>query len=232
VIPDETVERVRESADIVAVIGEYVELKRQGTDYRGPCPFHQGTKRNFSVSPKKMMYYCFVCHESGDVFKFLQKRLGIDWPAAVRMVAEKSGIEVVETNARNPEEKDTREPMWEVNGAAAEYFKRTLWEDDLGRHARAYLEERGISRELAEKVGLGFAPREIGLMRAYLNTLGFEDERLVEVGLLHTPEGSTEPRPRFRDRLICTYSPMTPTMSAVSRTRSMVSSAITRTPRW
>jgi DNA primase len=60
VIPDETVERVRESADIVAVIGEYVELKRQGTDYRGPCPFHQGTHRNFSVSPKKAMYYCFV----------------------------------------------------------------------------------------------------------------------------------------------------------------------------
>ena len=201
-IADETIERVRETADIVGVIGEYVQLKRQGADYRGPCPFHQGTKRNFSVSPKKMMYYCFVCHESGDVFKFLQKRLGIDWPAAVRMVAEKSGIEVVETNARNPEEKDSREPMWEVNGAAAEYFKRTLWEDDLGRHARAYLEERGISRELAEKVGLGFAPREIGLMRAYLNTLGFEDERLVEVGLLHVPEGSTEPRPRFRDRLI------------------------------
>jgi len=90
VIPDETVERVRESADIVAVIGEYVELKRQGTDYRGPCPFHQGTHRNFSVSPKKAMYYCFVCHEGGDVFNFLTKRLGVDWPTAVRMVAEKS----------------------------------------------------------------------------------------------------------------------------------------------
>ncbi len=201
-IADETIERVRETADIVGVIGEYVQLKRLGTDFRGPCPFHQGTKRNFSVSPKKMMYYCFVCHESGDVFKFLQKRLGIDWPAAVRMVAEKSGIEVVETNARHSDEKDTREPLWEVNGAAAEYFRRTLWEDDLGRTARAYLEEREITRELADKVGLGFAPREIGLMRAYLNTLGFEDERLVEVGLLHMPEGTTEPRPRFRDRLI------------------------------
>ena len=201
-IPDETVERVRESADIVGVIGEYVELKRQGADFRGPCPFHQGTDRNFSVSPKKMMYYCFVCHEGGDVFTFLMKRLGVDWPTAVKMVAEKSGIEVVETTSGRSDEKDTREPLWEVNGAAVEYFRQTLWEDDLGRAARAYLEEREISRELAEKVGLGFAPREIGLMRAYLNTLGFDDERLVEVGLLHTPEGSSEPRPRFRDRLI------------------------------
>ncbi len=201
-IPDETVERVRESADIVGVIGEYVQLKRTGSDFRGPCPFHQGTGRNFSVSPKKMMYYCFVCHEGGDVFNYLMKRLGVDWPTAVRMVAEKSGIEIVETQSRRPDEKDAREPMWEVNGAAAEYYRGILWDDDLGAPARAYLEQRGIGRDLAEKIGLGFAPREIGLMRAHMNTLGFDDDRLVEVGLLHTPEGSTEPRPRFRDRLI------------------------------
>jgi DNA primase len=201
-IPDETVERVRESADIVGVIGEYVELKRQGTDYRGPCPFHQGTHRNFSVSPKKAMYYCFVCHEGGDVFNFLTKRLGVDWPTAVRMVAEKSGIEVVETQSRRPEQKDDRDPLWEVNGAAADYFRRMLWEDDLGRDARAYLEEREIPRELADRVGLGFAPREIGLMRTYLSTLGFDDERMTAAGLLVVPEEGTEPRPRFRGRLI------------------------------
>jgi DNA primase len=202
-IPDETVERVRETADIVGVIGEYVELKRQGADYRGPCPFHQGTHRNFSVSPKKQMYYCFVCHEGGDVFNFLTKRLGVDWPTAVKMVAEKSGVEVVETRSRRDTEvKDDREPFWEVNGAAAEYFTRMLWEDDLGQDARAYLVERDVSRELADRVGLGFAPREIGLMRSHLNTLGFDDERLALAGLLVTPEGATEPRPRFRGRLI------------------------------
>ena len=201
-IPDETVERVRESADIVGVIGEYVELKRMGADYRGPCPFHQGTGRNFSVSPKKAMYYCFVCHEGGDVFNYLMKRLGVDWPTAVKMVAEKSGIEVVETQSRRTEERDSREPLWEVNGAAAEYFHRMLFEDDLGEHARAYVEERAVSRDLADKVGLGFAPREIGLMRSHLNTLGFDDERLIEAGLLHKPDAGTEPRPRFRDRLV------------------------------
>jgi DNA primase len=202
VIPDTLIEQIRETADIVGIIGEYVDLKRQGTDYRGPCPFHQGTKRNFSVSPKKSMYYCFVCHESGDVFKFLQKRLGVDWPSAVKMVGEKSGIAVVETTRSKSAEKDSREPLWEVNGAAAEYFRRTLWEDELGKAARAYLEQRGITRELAERVGIGFAPREIGLMRAYLATLGFEDARMIEAGLLLLPEGATEPRPRFRDRLI------------------------------
>ena len=201
-IPDETVERVRESADIVAVIGEYVELKRQGTDYRGPCPFHQGTHRNFSVSPKKAMYYCFVCHEGGDVFNFLTKRLGVDWPTAVKMVAEKSGIEVVETQSRRADQKDDRDPLWEINGVAADYFRRMLWEDDLGRDARAYLEDRGVARELADRVGLGFAPREIGLMRSYLTTLGFDDERMIAAGLVVTPDEGSEPRPRFRGRLM------------------------------
>jgi len=202
VIPDETVERVRESADIVAVIGEYVELKRQGTDYRGPCPFHQGTHRNFSVSPKKAMYYCFVCHEGGDVFNFLTKRLGVDWPTAVKMVAEKSGIEVVETQSRRAEQKDERDPLWEINGVAAEYFRRMLWDDDLGRDARAYLEARGVSRQLAERIGLGFAPREIGLMRGYLTTLGFDEARMIAAGLVVAPDEGAEPRPRFRGRLM------------------------------
>ena len=83
-IPDETIEQVRDSADIVGLIGESVQLKRTGTDYRGPCPFHGGTHRNFTVIPKKGRYYCFVCHESGDVFSWLMKRFGMDYPGAVR----------------------------------------------------------------------------------------------------------------------------------------------------
>ena len=201
-IPDETIERIRETADIVGVIGEYVKLKRQGTDWRGPCPFHQGTKNNFSVSPRIRSYHCFVCGEKGDVFGFLMKRLGVDWPTSLRMVAEKSGIEVIEIDNRRPDAKDDREPLWEANGAAAEFFRKMLWDDELGREARAYVAERGVDRALADKVGLGFAPREIGLMRAFMQSLGFDDARMIEVGLLVAPDEGSEPRPRFRGRLI------------------------------
>ena len=90
-IPDETVDQVRESADLVGLIGEAVELKRTGSDYRGPCPFHGGTHRNFAVIPKKNRYYCFVCHESGDVFSWLMKRFGMDYPTAVREAAPPGG---------------------------------------------------------------------------------------------------------------------------------------------
>jgi len=200
-IPDEVVEQVRDSADIVQIIGDYVALKRVGADFRGPCPFHQGTHRNFSVSPKKNMYFCFVCHEGGDVFHFLQKRLGVDWPAAVKMVGEKSGIEVREVQSRR-EGPDPREPLWEVNATAAVYFQKILWDDPLGEQAREYLAQRDISREVADQFGIGFAPREIGLLRNFMNTLGFDEARLVGAGLLVQGDDGSEPRPRFRGRLM------------------------------
>lgn len=200
-IPDEDVERVRDAADIVQIIGEHVNLRRVGSDWRGPCPFHQGTHRNFSVSPKKRMYYCFVCHAGGDVFNFLQKRLGMDWPSAVRAVADKSGIEIREIESRR-EGPDEREPVWELNATAAEYFQRILWEDEIGAPAREYLAKRNVSREAGMRFGLGFAPREIGLLRGYLNTLGFDDTRLLSAGLLVKREEADEPRPRFRGRLM------------------------------
>ena len=200
-IPDEVIEQVREAADIVAIIGEYVPLKRTGSDFRGPCPFHQGTRRNFSVVPAKHLYHCFVCGESGDVFKFLVKRLGLEWPEAVKLVGEKSGIEVIDTKTRR-EGPDPREPMWELQATAAGYFQKMLWDDSLGAQAREYLAEREVSREVADEFGLGFAPREIGLMRGYMNSLGFDDTRLIEGGLLIAPDGDAEPRPRFRGRLM------------------------------
>jgi len=202
VIPDETVEQVREAADIVQIIGEFVNLKRTGTDYRGPCPFHQGKHRNFSVSPRKKIYYCFVCHEGGDVFHFLQKKLGVQWPEAVKMVGEKSGVEVREVDTRR-EGPDPREPLWEINATASSYFQSMLWEDKTAAPARDYLAKRGIDRETANRFSLGFAPRDRALLRAHFTALGFEDDRLVTAGLFVRPdEQGAEIRPRFRDRLI------------------------------
>jgi DNA primase len=200
-IPQEEIERVRDAADIVQIIGEHVNLRRVGADWRGPCPFHQGTHRNFSVSAKKRMYHCFVCHENGDVFSFLQKRLGMDWPSAIRAVAEKAGVEIREVQTRR-EGPDPREPVWELNATAGEYFQRVLWDEQIGQPARDYLQSRNVSREAAQKFGLGFAPREIGLLRGYLNTLGYDDDRLLTGGLLVKREDAEEPRPRFRGRLM------------------------------
>src|SRR4026209_2466351 len=95
-IPDDLIEQIRDAADLVELIGEAVQLKRQGSDWRGPCPFHGGTHRNFAVIPNKGMYYCYVCHEAGDVFTYLMKRQGLDYPTAVREAARRVGIVVPE----------------------------------------------------------------------------------------------------------------------------------------
>ena len=200
-IPDDIVERVRDHADIVAVIGEHVKLKRVGNSFRGPCPFHQGKDPNFSVSPRGA-YHCFVCHEKGDVFSFAQKRLGLSFVEAVKYVGEKSGIEVKEVSRERDAGPDPREKFWEINAAAADFFTETLWLNQAATPARDYLASRNVSREVADRFGVGFAPRDVSALRAHLVTLGFDDARQIEAGLLVIREEGAEPRPRFRNRLM------------------------------
>lgn len=198
-IPDEVVERVREEADITAVIGEFVKLKRVGSSFRGPCPFHHGKDPNFSVTPRG--YNCFVCHESGDVFTFVQKHLGLDFVESVKWVGNRAGVEVREVS-RRAEEKDSREPLWEVNATAAEFFRSQLWDSPGAQVARDYLESRGISRADADRFGIGYAPRDPAAMRDALAALGFDGDRQLAAGLLMVSEDRPDPRVRFHDRLM------------------------------
>lgn len=200
-IPDEVVERVRAAADIVQVIGEYVPLRRVGTDFRGACPFHGGKNPNFSVSPKRGQYHCFVCHESGDVISFLRKRLALDFTSAVKLLGEKVGIEVVDRPARQ-QAPDPNEANWEVLAHAAAYFEAQLRDDDMGRAARAYLEGRGLEATAWARFGIGFAPRDGQLLLKHLATLGFDQERLRVAGLLVVREEDGSVRPRFRGRVM------------------------------
>lgn len=158
-ISDETLERVRDSADIVQIIGEWVKLKKTGADYRGPCPFHNGKGPNFSVVPGKGLYHCFVCGENGDVIKFVQKKLGLDFTSAVKVVGEKSGIEVVDRPMR-PQIADPNAKHWEVLASSAEWFRAQLQDPTVGRDALQYLTNRGLDAAAIERFELGFAPRD------------------------------------------------------------------------
>jgi len=196
-IPDDVIEQVREAADIVGIIGEHVELKRTGTDFRAPCPFHGGTHRNFAVIPKKGMFYCFVCHEGGDVFTFFMKKLGMDYPTAVREVARRVGIAIPE---RGPTGPDPREPLYEAVASAADWFARQLRESPEAQVARDYLASRHLELEIVLPLGLGYAPRSKAFLDA-MKGLGVREEVLLEAGLLVKREDGTL-LPRFRGRLL------------------------------
>ena len=200
-ISDETVERVRSAADIVQIIGEYVPLRRSGADYRGACPFHGGSKPNFTVSQKRGSYHCFVCQESGDVFTFVRKRLGLDFPGAIKLIGERVGIEVVDTPSRLSAP-DPNERNWEVLSTATEWYRAQLVHEAIGRDARQYLDGRGIDESTCARFAVGFAPRDAQSLRRYLHGLGFDDARLVEAGLLVLRDGETEPRQRFFGRIM------------------------------
>lgn len=196
-IPEDVIEQVRDAADIVGLIGEHVELRRTGSDYRGPCPFHGGTHRNFAVIPKKQMFYCFVCHEAGDVFTFYMKRLGMDYPTAVREVARLAGIPIPERTTSGP---DPREPLFSAVSAAADWYARRLRESDDAKRARDYLSTREFDLERLLTVGLGFAPKGDEFLQA-MEGLGIETDVLLAAGLaVKRDDGSL--RPRFWNRLL------------------------------
>lgn len=196
-IPDEVIDQVRDAADIVELIGAHVTLKRTGTDYRGPCPFHGGTHRNFAVIPKKQLYYCFVCHAGGDIFRFYMQHLGFDYPSAVREVAAHVGVTIPERGATGP---DPHEPFYEAGAVAQEWYARQLQEEPEGARAREYLERRGFRLQDIAPFAVGFASQSRRFLEA-MERLHVSEERLEGAGLLMRREDGS-PFARFRGRLL------------------------------
>ena len=183
-------ERVKQQADIVRVIGEYVRLKKAGKNFSGLCPFHQEKTPSFSVSPGKQMYYCFGCHEGGDVFKFVMALERCEFPEAVRTVAEKCGIPIPRPRERSPEEhreNQQRTAIVEMHREAAAFFVRQLQSSAEGKVAAAYLEDRGLDRESVARFGLGFAPYSGDALLRQLKPK-YSDELLLSSGLFSRNE--------------------------------------------
>jgi DNA primase len=199
-IPDRIVEEVRERADIVEVIGEYVSLKRAGKEFKGLCPFHTERTPSFCLVPGKGFYKCFGCGEAGDVFSFLMKHAGLSFNEAVEKLAAREGVEIPRTEER-PED-DALRPYREAMAFAADFYQRQLADQTGGRKAREYLEQRGIDQEAVERFLLGYAPDDWRALRDAAHQHGMDDEVLETAGLIKRSERVKDPYDRLRDRLI------------------------------
>lgn len=199
-IPQQLVEEVRTRADIVEVIGEHVQLKRSGKDYKAPCPFHNERTPSFYVVPSKGFYNCFGCGEKGDVFTFLMKKVGLNFNEAVRQLAARVGVDIP-ADTQNVGE-DPHRKLYEAIAFAADFFQSALWADARGEKARQYLVSRGISKETAERYGMGYAPDAWRDLRETAHKHGIDDEVLLAAGLIKESDRGEDPYDRFRDRVI------------------------------
>jgi len=196
-------ERVKQQADIVRVIGEYVRLKKSGANFTGLCPFHQEKTPSFAVHPVKQIYHCFGCGAGGDVFKFVMEMEKSSFPEAIRTVAEKCGIAIPKPRERSPEERrenQQRSALVEMHRETAAFFSRALHDSSEGKVAAAYLEDRGLDREAMKRFGLGFAPSSGDALLRFLKQK--YPEKLLDVSGLVSRDQSGRAYDRFRRRIM------------------------------
>ncbi|MEX1111764.1 MAG: DNA primase [Chthoniobacterales bacterium] len=202
-IAEESIERVATANDIVEVIGGYFPLKRAGTSWRALCPFHREKSPSFHVSPQKQAYYCFGCGAGGSVFKFVMEYERVDFATAVRRLAQKAGITIIEQASApgDDQRRELRGRLLEVHRLAADWLHANLLRSPAGAGAREYLKSRAINSEIAKNWHLGFAPDSRDALLKHARAAGFKEAELRASGLFHG--GEDKPlADRFRQRLM------------------------------
>ena len=195
-------DRVKQQADIVRVVGEYVQLKKAGQNFRGLCPFHSERTPSFNVHPTRQIYHCFGCGKGGDVFSFVMEMEKCEFPDAIRIVAEKSGIAIPRPKERSPEERrenQQRTVLVEMQREAQTFFVKQIQGTQEGKVARAYLEDRGIDTATMDRFGIGYAPSGGDFLLRHFKAK-YPDKLLAESGLISRGENGRM-FDRFRRRI-------------------------------
>jgi DNA primase len=212
-IPSDTIEQIAAANDIVEVIGSYFPLKRAGANFKALCPFHQEKTPSFHVSPQRQTFHCFGCGAGGSVFRFVMDYEHIDFPAAVRKLAARVGISVVEergVSADEDRQHEARRNLLRLHAEAAEWFQENLLKKQFAAPARDYLKKRGLPVEIAKNWQLGYAPDEWNAFGSWAKDRGYRENELLASGLVKTKDDAEPDQPseqksaydRFRGRLM------------------------------
>jgi DNA primase len=206
-IPRGFSQELRNQADILRVIGDYVSLKKKGANYWACCPFHQEKTASFSVNPAKQFYKCFGCGKAGDVFNFVMEIEGSPFPEAVKTVADKCGIPIPQVStgedSREFEQRDRqRADLLQINQWATEFFEKSLIETSEGKRALNYLVQRGINEDTRKAFRLGYSPNSWDALGTFLRSVGATRTQIERSGLVKLKENESGYYDRFRSRLI------------------------------
>jgi len=200
---DDKKEEIRETADLVEVIGDYVRLKRSGSGFVGLCPFHDEKTPSFHVTPGLGIYKCFGCGASGDVFSFVMEMEGVGFGEALRSLAERYGVSMPEEHTPEDDQKHReREGIYHALRFAGLFFFRMLKESDEAEKARTYLEQRGYNGSIIKKFGLGYAPGGGDSLLKAAKKEGIEEDYLYKADLIKPSQRMDGFYDTFRDRLM------------------------------
>jgi DNA primase len=206
VIPEEKIAEIRERTDIVALVQEFVPLKRVGASFKGLCPFHSEKTPSFYVHPQRQFYHCFGCQASGDAIGFLMKVEGSSFPETLRTLAERAGVEIpvmdAQADAAYKRAREREERLVAVMESAAGFYVRMMTEHPLGSMAREELERRGITEETAREFRLGYAPHGWDSLLKFLEEKGHDIRDAETLGLVAARKSGTGHYDRFRHRLL------------------------------
>ena len=196
-------EEIKRAANIVELIGQYVQLKKAGQKYLGLCPFHSEKDPSFTVSPERQMFHCFGCKKGGDIFNFWMEYHQTSFPQAMRDLAEKYHVILPqrELTAFQRKNKELEESLIEINGMAADYFHRILTSSEKGRPGIEYLTKRSLNKDIIDDFIIGYAPAEWGSLTEYLLKKRVHMDRAVQAGLVIPKKGNGY-YDRFRGRVI------------------------------
>lgn len=200
---DSVISRVRDSVDIVELVSGYVSLRKTGKNWLGLCPFHAEKTPSFNVNPDKQIFHCFGCGVGGDAFKFLELQEGLNFPEALRKLADRAGITLPASKPRGDEKKiqDERKQLLTVVADASDYFRREL-DGPAGSAARAYLAKRGLTDAVIRDFSLGYARPEWDGLLKHLKQKGYAPGLLEKAGLVVKRSEGEGYYDRFRGRII------------------------------
>lgn len=201
-IPREIIEEIIYRNDIEEVISSYVTLKRAGSNYTGLCPFHNEKTPSFTVFSSSKNFYCFGCGAGGDVITFIMKAENLDYPSALEFLAKRAGITLPQ-NGERIERGISRNRIFEMNLAAAKFFRQCLFDPAIGGQALDYLsKERRLSGAVIKHFGLGFSPNNFGALTTHMKKLGFTDEELTVGFLCGKSQKNGKTYDYFRNRVM------------------------------
>ena len=200
-IPDEKVDEIRSTVDIVDVVSDYVRLKRSGQSYKGLCPFHDENTPSFHVNPEDNLFYCFGCQKGGDVFSFVQEMEGIGFLESARWLADRAGISIPQSEA-DEEAASHREAIYQALRIAGRFFYRQRTQSERGAPARRYLSERDFDAETLNTFGVGYAPDSWDALLNHAQEEHIKPDVLHDAGLIIERNSGDGYYDRYRGRVI------------------------------